>query len=272
MSGLSSHRPATARVPAALALAALVFATACGSVNASGDVDYSVSAKKNYDQGLERLEDEEWTAAAKYFRFVKARFPYSRYAVLAELRLADAQFGAGNHLKAIDSYKLFKKFHPTHEMVANGYVPFRIGYSYVKMLPENWWLLPPAHEKDQSATMDAHRELGRFVRKYPDSSYRERAEGLLQKVDRRLAKHEWYVARFYWERDEPMGTVFRLRRLLERHAGAGLDGDALWLLGQAYTKVGMDERAQKAWRRLIENHPEHDKASEARARLAGSTG
>ncbi len=255
-----------------LLTAALIATAGCGTTTTTGRVKYSVSAQQNYLKGLKQLEKKDWIAAAKYFSFIKSRFPYSKYAVLAELRIADAEFGAGHHLQAIDSYKLFVKFHPTHEMVTNGYASYRIGETYVKMLPGDWWLLPPSHEKDQSATMDAERELRTFMKKYPQSPFRKKAEKMLEKVSKRLAQHEWYVARFYWDRGKPMGTVMRLRRLLDRHAGTGYDGDALWLLGKAYVKVKMIKRARKTWQRLIDEHPKHKHASDAREALARLTG
>ncbi|HLU67045.1 MAG TPA: outer membrane protein assembly factor BamD, partial [Kofleriaceae bacterium] len=143
----------------------LALLPACGGGSGSGEVDYSVSAQQNYERGVERLEKEDWIAAAKYFSFIKARFPYSKYAVLAELRMADAEFGAGHYLQAIDAFKQFIKFHPSHEMVKNGYASYRIGEAYVEMLPGDMFILPPSYEKDQSATMDAHRELSTFVDK-----------------------------------------------------------------------------------------------------------
>jgi len=250
-----------------LALSALVTFTlaACGAKSgAGGNVEYSVSAKQNYAKGLEQLKDEDWVAAAKYFAFIKARFPYSKFAVLAELRMADAEFGAEHFLQAIDSFKMFIKFHPTHEMVANGYASFRIGAAYYEMLPSSFWLLPPSYEKDQSATYDAHRELHNFVRKYPKSPFIERARKMVTNAARRLARHEWYVARFYWDRGKPMGTVLRLRRITERYAGVGFDEEALWLLGRAYVKVEMPERARKAWQTLIKQFPKHERAEQAR--------
>src|SRR6476469_11114830 len=99
------------------AIALLVGAVSCGAKTGSGSVDYSVSAQKNYEKGLNELDRSDWVAASKYFGFIKSRFPYSKYAVLAELRLADAEFGAEQYLEAIDSYRLFMKFHQTHELV-----------------------------------------------------------------------------------------------------------------------------------------------------------
>ena len=257
---------------AVLAAFAATAVPACGGSGGTGKVSYSVSAKQNYAKGLKKLKKEDWVAAAKYFAFIKARFPYSKFAVLSELRIADAEFGAGHYLQSIDSYKMFMKFHPTHEMVVNGYGSFRIGESYYKMLPGDWWLLPPSYEKDQSATHDAHRELSTFVRKYPKSPFVKRATKMINRCAKRLAKHEWYVAKFYWERGKPMGTVLRLRRLTERYTGVGFDEEALWLLGKAYVRVEMPERARKAWQKLIDGYPKHKRARDARKAIANLPG
>ena len=241
----------------------------CAGKATSGAVDYSVSAQKNYDKGMKELEDKDWIAASKYFGFIKTRFPYSKYAVLAELRLADAEFGAEQYLEAIDSYRLFIKFHPTHEMVANGYASFRIGEGYYRQLSGDFWMFPPSFEKDQSSTEDAANELKTFLDKYPDSPLRDKAKDILKQVGKRLADHEWYVARYYWDRGKPMGTVIRLRRLLERYRGVGYDEEALWLLGRAYVAVAMPDRAKGVWSELVDKYPTSNHAGDARSALSG---
>lgn len=256
-------------VAAVLASAALPLGACGGSARESGgSIEYSVSAKQNYDKGMKALEDEEWIDAAKYFTFVKARFPYSKFAVLADLRVGDAAMGAGAYLEAIDIYKQFIKFHPTHELVDNGYAAFRIGEAYYKMLPDDWFLVPPAHEKDQSQAQDAMRELSQFVKKFPESPYREKADKMRRACAGRLAAHEWYVANFYWDRDRPMATVLRLRTLLARYPGAGYDERALLLLGRAYWKVGRKDDAKSTWKSLVEKYPKSDQADAARRELA----
>jgi outer membrane protein assembly factor BamD len=250
---------------AALSFGALA---GCGGSKSSGAVDYSVSAQKNYEKGLKELDNKEWINAAKYFGFIKTRFPYSKYAVLAELRLADAEFGAESYIEAIDSYRLFIKFHPTHEMVANGYASFKIGEGYYRQLSGNFWLFPPTSEKDQSSTEDAASELKSFLDKYPDSPYRAKAKEIVVSVGKRLADHEWYVARYYWDRGKPMGTVIRLRRLLDRYRGVGYDEEALWLLGRAYVAVAMPDRARVVWTELVDKHPQSHHAGDARSALS----
>jgi outer membrane protein assembly factor BamD len=217
---------------------------------------------------MKSLENDEWVDAAKYFTFVKARFPYSKFAVLADLRIGDAAFGAGAYLEGIDIYKQFIKFHPTHEMVENGYAAFRIGECYYRMLPDDWFLVPPSYEKDQTAATDAVRELTSFLKKYPKSPYVKRAKKMQVSCARRLAAHEWYVATFYWDRDRPMGTVLRLRTLLKRYPDVGYAEPALLLLGLAYWKVGRKDDAKKAWKQLVEKYPKSPEAAQAKGELA----
>jgi len=119
-----------------------------------------------------------------------------------------------------------------------------------------------------SATEDAATELKSFLDKYPDSPYRDRAKEIVVRVGKRLADHEWYVARYYWDRGKPMGTVLRLRRLLEHYRGVGYDEEALWLLGRAYVAVDMPDRARNTWTELVQKHPKSERAGDARGALA----
>jgi outer membrane protein assembly factor BamD len=251
-----------------LPLVAAAMLGACGGALGSGTaVEYSTSAAQNYERGMRKLEEEEWMDAAKYFAFLKARFPYSKFAVLSDLRLGDAQFGAGGYLEAIDTYKLFIKFHPTHEQVQNGYAAFKIAESNYKLLPNDWVLLPPSYEKDQGASLDAIRELRSFLRDHPNSPYLPRAKEMYQRTAKRLADHEWYVANFYWKKKKWRGTILRLRVLRADYPGTGYDEEALYLLGRAYVNDQRKEDAKKVFEELVAKYPKHRHASSARSAL-----
>src|SRR5262249_20493292 len=265
--------------------AALLLVVACGGPvreknpgSASGtqggkSTEYSVSAQQNYEKGMKLLENEEWQDASKYFGFIKARFPYSKYAVLSELRLADAAFGLELYPEAIDQYKLFIKFHPTHEMVENGYAAYKIGEGYYHVMPDDWFLVPPAYEKDLSPAYDAARELQNVLKSYPKSPFVPKAQDLYAKVAHLLASHEWYAAEFYWNRSSPMGTVLRLRTLLKKYSGVGYDEDALYLLGRAYVRVGgHKDDAKKSFEKLLELYPKSQHADDARQALSSLGG
>jgi outer membrane protein assembly factor BamD len=115
--------------------------------------------------------------------------------------------------------------------------------------------------------LDAARELGTFVERYPKSKYLPKAREMYAKTARMLAAHEWYVARFYWDRDRPMGTVLRLRTLLTRYPGVGYDVEAMFLLGKAYARVGRPKDARTTFQRLVSKYPQHKRAAEAREQI-----
>lgn len=121
-------RQQTLLLPRLLLAATLVVSAACGAK--TNVVEYSVNAQTNYEKGRKELDRQDWITATSYFSFITSRFPYSKYALLAELGLADVQFGAGHYLDALAAYRLFMKLHPNHDLVENGYVSFRAGESY----------------------------------------------------------------------------------------------------------------------------------------------
>ncbi|HVU49339.1 MAG TPA: outer membrane protein assembly factor BamD [Polyangia bacterium] len=233
------------------------------SDDASKPVTYSLTAKQNYEKGMAELKDEDYAEAAKYFQFVKQKYPFSKYAVLAELALADSQFDRENYTEAIDSYKTFARLHPTHDKVEDGYVAFRIGESYFRDMPTDIFLLPPSYEKDQSAVTDALRELTDFEHRFPDSKYVKKAEELRKQVLQRLVDHEVYVARFYLNSDHPKAAAMRLEGALRRYPGSGREPELLYALGETYLKLGDPRRAKETFQRVVNDYAAADDARRA---------
>lgn len=232
-------------------LAFAACASSCASSEDSKQVTYSLTAKQNYERGLAELKSENYIEAAHYFTYVKQKFPFSKYAGLAELALADTEFARSNYQEAIDSYKSFLRLHPTHQKVEDGYVAFRIAECYVREMPDDWAILPPAYEKDQSYVRDALRELDSFREKYPDSQYVKQAKDFRREVLSRLIQHEVYVARFYLERGHPKAAILRIEGALHRYPDSGREGELLLTLGETHLEMGNPARAKQAFLRVV---------------------
>jgi outer membrane protein assembly factor BamD len=235
----------------ALAIAFAVGAASCASSEDSKQVTYSLTAKQNYDRGLEELKKENYIEAARYFSYVKQKFPFSKYAGLAELALADTEFARNNYQEAIDSYKSFARLHPTHEKVEDGYTAFRIAECYVKEMPDDWFILPPAYEKDQSSIRDALREIDSARDKFPNSPYLKQATEYRRQVLRRLIEHEVYVARFYLERGHPKAAILRIEAALRRYPDSGQEGELMITLGETNLELGNPARAKQMFERVV---------------------
>jgi outer membrane protein assembly factor BamD len=244
----------------------IAVAAGCASGSDAKPTTYSGAAEQRFDSAQENLDDDNYLEAIREFNSVRNKFPYSRYAPLSELRIGDAYFDQDKYASAVEQYRNFLQLHPKHPEVS--YANWRVALSFYNLMPEDWWLLPPAYERDLAKSRDAVRELSLFLKRYPDSKYSERASKLAAKARRRLADHELYVAKFYLERENPRASAMRLRYLLENYSGLGLDPQALFLLARSYIELGDGTKAKTALEDLVEYHPDSALAGQAREYLA----
>src|SRR5689334_5915397 len=216
-----------------LAAAVLLALAACSKhVSFSGEAKLKPTAEENYKAGEELLKDGSYPDAQKFFDYVKTKFPFSKYAALADLRIADAKYQQGQFAEAADAYANFVKLHPTHEEV--DYAEFRTGESWFKDAPSEFALFPPAAEKDLRQVRKASEALHAFLTKHPDSKHVPEAKKLLGQIDDRLAAHEWYVGEFYFKRNEWAGAAGRYEAVADKFPASKHAAEALLKAAQRF--------------------------------------
>ncbi|MEM7679117.1 MAG: outer membrane protein assembly factor BamD, partial [Myxococcota bacterium] len=137
-------------------------------------VRYQRTAEGNWLKAEEAYEDDQFLAAQRYYQYIRTKFPYSRYAALSEVRIGDCQYERKRYLEAIDTYQSFVRTHPTHKEVP--YAMYRVGTGYYEQIPGDFFMLPPSHEKDQTAVRDAERKLSEYVRRFPKDENTSKAQ------------------------------------------------------------------------------------------------
>jgi outer membrane protein assembly factor BamD len=251
-----------------LAVALLPLLACAGSrTTLSGEVKYGASAEEDYKGGVEELGKSNWNEAQKLLEHVRTKYPFSKYAALAELRLADAKFKQEKYLAAAEAYTAFTQLHPTHDEA--DYADFQACLSHVKDAPSEFILFPASFEKEQKAVRAAADKLEAFLKGRPGSSHRAEAEKLLAEARDRLAAHEWYVADFYLRRQHWAGAAGRLEALLKDYPGSKREPEAMLRLARAYQGMKEDFRAQQTLQRLVARYPDDPRRAEAEALLAG---
>jgi outer membrane protein assembly factor BamD len=256
------------RTAALVSAAALVALAGCKTkhVSFTGELKYGTNAEENYQAGLDLLKDKTYPEAEKFFEYVKTKYPFSKYAPLAELRIADSKFEQDHFPEAIEAYKQFAQLHPNHEEV--DYAEFRQGMAHFKDAPSQFALFPPAYEKDQRQLQAASESLARFLQKHPSSKYAPEARKALEITNTRLADHEWYVAEFYFKRKRWAGAAGRYEVLVDKYPGSKHEPEALLKLAEAATALDEKFRARTALQKLIVKHPQDPRRPEAEKRLA----
>jgi outer membrane protein assembly factor BamD len=228
-------------------------------------MDYADQAEYVYQQGEQAMERKDYIQATSRYNTVRNQFPYSRWAAMANLRIGDAYFEQQQYASAVQQYRGFIQLYPRHEKVE--YAHWHVALAFYEQMPSDFFILPPTYERDLSTTRDAAREIRIFLRRFENSEFATEANQKLRETLRVLADHEYYVATYYFERDNPRATANRLTYLLRNFAGLGLDPEALYLLGNAYLQLDEPERATIAWTDLVETHPDHPRAKQVQRAL-----
>jgi outer membrane protein assembly factor BamD len=251
-----------------LALAALLSLAACGGkfVSLSGEAKLRGNADEDYAAGMSLLKDERFPEAQKFFENVRKKYPFSKYAALSDLRLADLKFEQKLWAEAIAGYEEFVRLHPTHEDV--DYAEFRVGVAHLEDAPGDFVFFPHAFEKDQRQVVRAQAALKSFLEKYPASKYAPDARKLLDIANGRLADHDWYVAEFYFKRQKWAGAAGRYEALVEQYPGSKHEPEALLKLAESFARMDEKHRARTALQKLIVSHPEDPRRPEAEKLLA----
>jgi outer membrane protein assembly factor BamD len=227
------------------------------------------NAEKGYRRGLQEKKDSNFIEATRYLEWVRNNFPYSQYASLAELALADMTFERDDFPTAAAAYLDFVKGHPSHAKA--DYAAFRVGLSWFEGRPDEWFLVPPGHEKDQTNVRQALDALQKFTLQYPKSEMLPEARRLMDESRSRLAAHERYVAGFYVKKGQWKGAAGRWLTLADQFGDLDqgrVRDEGLWGASEAFAKLEAVEEEASALTRFIEETQDQARKAKAQERLA----
>jgi len=244
-------RPATRPLTAVLALALAVTAAApaCVTQTPHSNLAYGDRARAQYDAAMEQMTASDLLAAGEAFRRLRREYGLSRWAWLAELRLADIDFRTEKFAEAIQGYRAWIRYHPTQPEV--DYAHFMIARSYFSQIPNDWALVPASWERDQSSTHDAEDSLEHFVRDYPQSEYVTQARDFLRRTRELLARHEISIGDYYLSRSRPEAAIARLQYVIDTYPDSGLEPEALIKMGEVYLLMGRRAEARATFNVVV---------------------
>ncbi len=228
-------------------------------------LDYTDNARREYEVALEAYEDKNWELANELLNEVKRKYAYSRYARLAELRLADAAFQQEKYAEAITGYREFVHDHPNDPEVP--YARYRIAKAEYDSVSQSV-MLPPLEERDLASVNDALVTLRNYLSDYPGSEHTEELRYMLDVVLGLLARHELYVARYYLAEGRFDAAVVRCEYALKNLKSSGLEPEGMVLLGEIYMKQKRKKDAREVLNKLLQLYPESAFAVPAKNFLA----
>ncbi len=176
--------------------------------------------KAAYDlvqDGIQAYEDGNYSGAIKSFEQLKDWYPFSKYAILAELKIADAHYQSEQYAEAVLAYEEFEQLHPRNEAVP--YVIYQTGRCYYDQID--------TIDRDQTPAQKSLEIFRRLIRQFPDDDYSNHAQIHIAKCLQSLAGHELYVAEFYYRTKRYKAALQRFKAVITNYPDVGLHHQAL---------------------------------------------
>lgn len=236
-----------------LAILALLLASGCASTQLDETRDWS--PERLYSAAREELEDKNYQKAITYYEKLESRYPYGRYAQMAQIESAFVYWKDNENAQALAACERFLKMHPNHPNADYAYylkgrINFNedmgiLGYLTVKDLTE----------RDPQAAQDAFDAFRELVTRFPQSRYVPDAQARMSYLVNSLASAEVNVSEYYLRRGAYVAAINRAQFALTNYPRTPAIERALSVLVRAYDQMGMTQLRDDSNRMLVANFP-----------------
>lgn len=183
----------------------------CLAAGCAGKVKEEKTADQLADEGLLAFEKKHYQKSIDAFEKIRDWYPFSKFAMLADLKIADAYYEMKDYPEAVIAYEEFERLHPRHESIP--IVIYRIGLCHYKRLD--------TIDRDQAPAKNALEAFYRLRRQFPDTEYAQKTAGPVLKCRESLAGHELYVGQFYFKSKHYKSALSRFENVIENFADVG---------------------------------------------------
>ena len=215
-----------------------------------------------FDKAMNDIEHGRFEVARITLNTLINTYDSSEYLAKAKLAIADSWFReGGTHglAEAEAEYKDFELFYPTMPEAAEA--QNRICVIHYNQMDKA--------DRDPAQALRAEDECRELIVQYPNSKFVPDATQRLRNIQEALAEGEMRVGTFYHAKGSNPAAANRLERLVDQYPLYSRADEALWMLGDAYSRMGNRFRKQSAdaYARILRDYPLSSYAEDAKKKL-----
>jgi outer membrane protein assembly factor BamD len=185
------------------------------------------TAQELASEGMSDYRDGSYKSAINAFKQLKDWYPFSKYAILAELKIADAYYQRKEYEEAVFAYEEFESLHPRNEAIP--YVIYQTGRCHFEQID--------SVDRDQANARKALETYRRLIRQFPKDTYAVKAEGDIKKCLKSLAGHDLYVGHYYFNGKHYQAALDRYKSILINYFDVGIHRQALKYIALCEAKI-----------------------------------
>jgi outer membrane protein assembly factor BamD len=201
-----------------------------------------------YNNGVDALSARRFSSAGDMFNAVEQNYPYSTWAVNAQLMSGYSLYLQNKYTEAIGTLDRFIQLHPAHRDI--GYAYYLRALCYYEQIADI--------QRDQKGTEQAMNALREVVTRFPDTSYARDAQLKIDLCFDHLAGKEMEIGRFYQKQNLYEAAIGRFQRVVDDFQTTNHVPEALARLTEVYLALGLKDQARKTAAVLGYNYPGSD--------------
>ncbi len=227
------------------ALALLPWLSACGGSDDNAKKAPVGTVEELYNNGVDALNARRFTTAGDQFAAVEQNYPYSTWAVNAQLMSGYSLYRQNKYPDAIGTLDRCIQLHPAHRDIAYAY--YLRALSYYEQIADI--------QRDQKGTEQAMAALREVTTRFPDSAYARDAKLKIDLCVDHLAGKEMEIGRFYQKQHLYEAAIGRFQRVVDDYQTTNHVPEALHRLTEIYLVLGLKDQARKTAAVLGYNYP-----------------
>jgi len=218
-----------------ISLVTLLVTSGCTSIGDQFDKLFGTKEESTAQdlawEGMEAYEKERYNKSIEKFQKLKDYYPFSKYAILAELKIADAHYHLEDYEEAIFAYENFEQLHPRNEAIP--YVIYQIGRCYYDRIDTT--------DRDQTSAQKALDTFQRLIKQYPRDQYSPRAAEHIKTAQRSLAGHAYEVGVFYYKSKHYKAALHRFMTVISDYPDVGYHQKALEYIAKCEASIAKEQ-------------------------------
>ena len=199
-----------------------------------------------YNLGMDAFEKNDTKKAVHYFDEVERQYPYSTWAVNAQIMSAYIYYKNTEYTDAILVLNRFLELHP-----GNKYAPYALylkGMSYYEQVSDV--------TRDQKMTDLAKNSFQRLSVLYPNTPYAKDAVNKIKLANNHLAGKEMDIGRYYLKTHRYISAANRFEEVVRLYQTSMHIEEALYRLSASYLALGLTDEAKRTAAVLGYNYPD----------------
>jgi outer membrane protein assembly factor BamD len=218
-----------------------------------------------FDKAVKDLERGRFEIARLTLNTLMNTYDQSEYLAKAKLAIADSwmrEGGSHGMAQAEAEYKDFILFYPQMEEAAEAQE--KVCKIHIAQMEKA--------DRDNSHAIRAEEECRQVLTQFPNSKFAPEVQQRLRDIQEVLADSEFAVGTFYYTKGVYYSSANRLQALADHFPLYSRADEALWKLGESYTKMlkmapKLRDKASAAYSKLVRDYPLSSWVTDAKRRL-----